>query len=80
MQYLGFPFGPSGKTWPRCIPELFDFISVLIIPKLVSRCSVTVPSTGLVKDNHPVPELKRSLVSKRATPLSLSIKTPSGVF
>ena len=42
-------------------------------------CSVTDPSTGLVKDNHPVLELNLSFVSKRGAPLSLSMKTPSGV-
>ena len=38
------------------------------------------PSTGLVNDNHPVPELNLSLVSNKGAPLNLSIKTPSGVF
>ena len=35
---------------------------------------------GLVKESHPVFELNRSLVSKRASPLNLSINWPSGVF
>ena len=32
MQYLGMPFGPSGKTCPKCISEVTDLISVLLIP------------------------------------------------
>ena len=80
MQYRGNPFGPSLKTWPKCISDDTDLISVLFMPKIFSGNSYTEPSTGFVNDNHPERDTNLSFVSNKGSPLNLSIKIPSGVF
>ena len=56
------------------MPLLLDNTSVRFMPKLSSGCSMVAPSTGLVKDNQPEPELKRSRVSNNGAPGTLAVQ------
>jgi hypothetical protein len=47
---------------------------------LLSGFSIVLLSIALVKLSQPLLELKRSLVSNKGAPESLSTNTPSGVF
>src|SRR5579884_4100244 len=47
--------GPSGKTWPRWLPQRLQWTSVRIIPWLVSVSVSTAPGMGSLKLGQPVP-------------------------
>jgi hypothetical protein len=59
---------------------LFDITSMRLMPNLLSGFSIVLLSIALVKLSQPLLELKRSLVSNKGAPESLSTNTPSGVF
>src|SRR5690606_25192048 len=46
--------GPSGRTWPRWLPQFAECTTVRVIPWVLSTVSSTDPFTGTAKLDQPL--------------------------